>query len=71
MLVFWSRGYADTTIDQVGSATGLGRGSLYGAFGNKEGLFRQCLDRYGTLYGARYAEALAAHPGAPVESVRA
>ncbi|MEV0598622.1 TetR/AcrR family transcriptional regulator [Streptomyces sp. NPDC050315] len=71
MRVFWQRGYADASLDALASATGLGRGSLYGTFGNKDALFRQCLDRYSSLYGARYEEALAAHPGEPVRAVEA
>ncbi|WP_405572755.1 TetR/AcrR family transcriptional regulator [Streptomyces phaeochromogenes] len=55
----------------LGSATGLGRGSLYGAFGNKDALFGQCLDRYASIYGAQYGQALAAHPGDPVRAVEA
>ncbi|GEB52453.1 MULTISPECIES: TetR/AcrR family transcriptional regulator [Streptomyces] len=69
MRVFWQRGYADASLDALGSATGLGRGSLYGAFGNKDALFRQCLDRYASLYGARYEQALAAHPDDPVRAI--
>ncbi|MFH8980072.1 TetR/AcrR family transcriptional regulator [Streptomyces varsoviensis] len=71
MRVFWQRGYADASLDALGSATGLGRGSLYGAFGNKDALFRQSLDRYASIYGARYEQALAAHPGEPVRAVEA
>lgn len=71
MRVFWQRGYADASLDALGTATGLGRGSLYGAFGNKDALFRRCLDRYSSLYGARYEEALAAHSGDPVGAVEA
>ncbi|WP_392842286.1 TetR/AcrR family transcriptional regulator [Streptomyces sp. LN500] len=55
----------------LGSATGLGCGSLYGAFGNKDALFGQCLDRYASIYGAQYEQALAAHPGDPVRAVEA
>ncbi|MEU0581465.1 TetR/AcrR family transcriptional regulator [Streptomyces griseoincarnatus] len=69
MRVFWQRGYADTSLDALGSATGLGRGSLYGAFGNKDALFRRCLDRYTSIYGAQYERALAAHPGDPARAV--
>ncbi len=71
MRVFWQRGYADASLDALGSATGLGRGSLYGTFGNKDALFRQCLDRYAALYGTRYEQALAAHPSDPVRAVHA
>ncbi len=71
MRVFWHRGYADASLDALGSATGLGRGSLYGTFGNKDALFRQCLDRYALIYGAQYEHALATHPGDPVGAVKA
>ncbi|MFE4359703.1 TetR/AcrR family transcriptional regulator [Kitasatospora sp. NPDC056800] len=71
MRVFWQRGYADASLDALGSATGLGRGSLYGTFGSKDALFHQCLDRYAALYGARYEQAFAAHPGDPVRAVEA
>jgi TetR/AcrR family transcriptional repressor of nem operon len=43
---FWSRGYAATSVDDLASATGLGKGSLYGAFGDKHGLFMRALDDY-------------------------
>jgi TetR/AcrR family transcriptional repressor of nem operon len=43
---FWSRGYAGTSVDDLTSVTGLGRGSLYGAFGDKHGLFLLALDDY-------------------------
>lgn len=71
MQVFWRQGYADASLDLLGSATGLGRGSLYGAFGGKDALFRQCLDRYGSTYGAQYGRALAAYPDEPVRAVEA
>ncbi|MER6920922.1 TetR/AcrR family transcriptional regulator [Streptomyces spiralis] len=71
MRVFWQRGYADASLDALGSATGLGRGSLYGAFGNKDALFRRCLDRYASIYGAQYEQALTAHAGDPVRAVEA
>ncbi|MFE7590679.1 TetR/AcrR family transcriptional regulator [Kitasatospora sp. NPDC057512] len=71
MRVFWQRGYADASLDALGSATGLGRGSLYGTFGSKDALFHQCLDHYAALYGARYEQAFAAHPGDPVRAVEA
>lgn len=71
MRVFWQRGYAEASLEALVSATGLGRGSLYGAFGNKDALFRRCLDRYTALYGAQFEQALAAHPGDPARAVEA
>jgi TetR/AcrR family transcriptional regulator, transcriptional repressor for nem operon len=46
--VFWSRGYAGTSLDDLGAATGLGRGSLYNAFGDKHTMFLRGLDDYCT-----------------------
>src|SRR6202165_6086198 len=43
---FWSRGYTATSMDDLMSATGLGKGSLYGAFGDKHSLYLRALDGY-------------------------
>ncbi|MEW2587174.1 TetR/AcrR family transcriptional regulator [Streptomyces virginiae] len=38
---FWATGYAGTRMDDIAQATGLGKGSLYGAFGDKSKLFHR------------------------------
>ncbi|MEU8221221.1 TetR/AcrR family transcriptional regulator [Kribbella sp. NPDC048915] len=43
---FWSNGYAATRMDDIAAATGLGKGSLYGAFGGKQELFHRVFDEY-------------------------
>ena len=43
---FWERGYAATSVDDLTAATGLGKGSLYGAFGDKHSLYLRALDDY-------------------------
>ncbi|MFS7874327.1 TetR/AcrR family transcriptional regulator [Streptomyces asiaticus] len=43
---FWSGGYAATRMEDIAEATGLGKGSLYGAFGGKQELFRRVFDDY-------------------------
>jgi len=43
---FRARGYAATSLDDLTTATGLGKGSLYGAFGDKHALFLRVLDEY-------------------------
>lgn len=49
--VFRQRGYAATSIDHLVDATGVHRGSLYGVFGSKRGLFLRVLDSVGALEG--------------------
>ena len=39
--VFARRGFAATSVDDLVRATGVGRASLYGAFGSKDGLFQR------------------------------
>ncbi|WDZ96726.1 TetR/AcrR family transcriptional regulator [Herbaspirillum sp. WKF16] len=46
MQVFWTRGYHGTSLVDLIDGTGLSRGSLYKAFGDKHGLFLFALDRY-------------------------
>jgi len=46
---FWTKGYAATSLDDLMAATGLGKGSLYNAFGGKEELFHRALDDYCTV----------------------
>lgn len=44
--VFWRQGFDATSVEDLVQATGLGRASLYGAFGDKEQLFKRALDHY-------------------------
>jgi TetR/AcrR family transcriptional repressor of nem operon len=43
---FRATGYAGTSLDDVAAATGLGRGSIYAAFGDKHELFMRSLSEY-------------------------
>jgi len=44
--VFWKKGYEGASMPDLTAAMGINRPSIYGAFGNKEELFRKALDRY-------------------------
>jgi len=55
---FRTTGYNGTTIDDIATATGLGRGSLYAAFGDKHGLFLHAMDAYFTRLEHSAAQAL-------------
>lgn len=54
--LFWERGYFATSIKALGEALELRPGSLYAAFGSKEGLFLEALDRYHHAMGEVLAE---------------
>lgn len=43
---FWKRGYEGTGLADLERATGLGRQSLYGAFGDKRALFTRVVEHY-------------------------
>lgn len=44
--VFWRQGYEGAAVPALEEATGLGRSSLYHAFGSKRGLFDAAVDSY-------------------------
>jgi TetR/AcrR family transcriptional regulator, transcriptional repressor for nem operon len=44
--VFRRRGYGGATVSDLTEATGLGKSSLYGAYGSKHGLYLAALDEY-------------------------
>ena len=58
--VFWEKGYEGTSIADLTEAMGINPPSLYAAFGNKEAIFREALDRYEALRDAIMEEAFAA-----------
>jgi AcrR family transcriptional regulator len=43
---FWDAGYAATSLSDLTAATGLGKASLYGAFGDKRTLYLRVFDDY-------------------------
>ncbi len=46
MTVFWEKGYAATSMEELQKRMGIGARSLYNTFGNKRALFIQTLDHY-------------------------
>ncbi len=44
--VFWAKGYAATSLDDLSAATQMNRPSLYNAFGEKAQVFKAVLDDY-------------------------
>ncbi|MGW0203030.1 TetR/AcrR family transcriptional regulator [Nonomuraea sp. NPDC003201] len=66
MEVFWEKGYEATSTQDLCERTGLGRGSLYNAFGSKHRLYEEAIRRYAETK-AEAQLAMLAEPG----SVRA
>lgn len=67
--VFWERGYSQTSIGDLVTATGLQPGSLYAAFGNKKGLFLEVIDRYNQAFIGKIG-ALRAADGPALTKIR-
>lgn len=44
--VFWQKGFAATSLDDLVEATGVNRPSLYAGFGDKEALYLKAMQRY-------------------------
>jgi AcrR family transcriptional regulator len=58
--VFWTNGFTDTSLDELGAAMGMGRPSIYNAFGDKEALFLRSLERFRRTIGSTPLQALRA-----------
>jgi AcrR family transcriptional regulator len=58
MQLFWRQGYLGTSISDLTSGMGISRPSLYAAFGSKEALFREAMERYFAGPAAYLVEAL-------------
>jgi TetR/AcrR family transcriptional repressor of nem operon len=69
ILVFRSRGYHGTSVQDLTEATGLARGSLYKAFHDKRTLFLAALDHYTSASLRRVGDALN-QPGSARVAIR-
>ncbi|WP_026179075.1 TetR/AcrR family transcriptional regulator [Streptomyces hokutonensis] len=64
VLAFWEHGYEATSVSDLTRAMGIGAPSLYAAFGDKQALFAEVVEEYGTRYGSFADRALAEEPTA-------
>lgn len=70
MQAFWAKGYQATSLSDLMEATGLHKGSLYQAFGDKHSLFIQALKRYLSDM-RRMKSKMIAQAATPLEGIRA
>lgn len=66
--LFWEAGFAATSLDELATATGMNRPSLYAAFGDKRALYAAALARQAALTLAS-VEAGLALPGSLRETL--
>jgi len=57
--VFWRKGLHDATMQDLATATGVQRGSLYNAYGDKEAIFLRAFDQYAEQFLEASGNALA------------
>jgi AcrR family transcriptional regulator len=69
--LFWENGFAGTSVDDVLQASGLGKGSLYAAFGGKRQLFGRVFDGYCKRVGYAFEHALAGPDATAARRIRA
>lgn len=60
MQLFWRQGYEATSLSELTAAMGIAPPSLYAAFGSKEQLFREAIQRYLHNFRGNYAGSLQA-----------
>jgi AcrR family transcriptional regulator len=62
MLAFWQRGYEGTSMSDLVQALGIASARIYAAFGSKQALFREAVQRYESGAGGFADLALAEEP---------
>jgi AcrR family transcriptional regulator len=62
MTVFWEHGYEATSTDDLLRAMGIGRQSMYDAFGDKHRLYLEALQLYETESGSEWFERVSTAP---------
>jgi TetR/AcrR family transcriptional regulator, transcriptional repressor for nem operon len=68
LLLFWSKGYQATSLADLVAAMGISRSSLYAAYGDKRGVFLECLDLFAARSIAILTEARTRQP--PLTALR-
>ena len=71
MLVFWRKGFAATSMNDLCDAMGIRSPSLYAAFGSKEALYLEALEHYVRDRAPGLGEAAVGRPLAPASRTSA
>ncbi len=71
MQLFWAKGYAGTSLNELLETMEIGRKSLYDTFGNKRALFIKALDRYSRTIVRQIHQALNNSDRPALENLRA
>ncbi len=70
MDVFWSKGYESASLTSLCNATGLHKGSLYQAFGDKKHLFLKALNHYSEIEFTEVSSVIS-QDASPLTNIRA
>lgn len=62
--VFWARGYEAASMQELMTAMGISKSSLYDTFGNKRELYLQAIDRYANDRAQDHEKAFLSAPSA-------
>jgi TetR/AcrR family transcriptional repressor of nem operon len=68
--LFWSKGFNDTSMQDVVEATGFNRYALYTSFNSKRDLFLAALDAYVQFGKSRFEASLEAEPDSVIAALR-
>ena len=58
MMVFWEHGYSGASIGQLLDEMAISRGTLYNSVGDKDALFKRCLEAYAHMVEQLFAMTL-------------
>ena len=68
MEVFWAKGYEGASLSDLVAATGVKKGSLYAALGDKRGMYLKALSLYDREWISRLVRGLEGQ-GAPIDRI--
>ena len=69
MSLFWDKGYEGTSTEDLVKAMGIGRQSMYGAFGDKHTIYMEALKLYQQGGGKNLQQTLC-REGSPLEAIQ-